>query len=484
MKRTTTTLLVLFLFATGLFAAGVDLTGVGVRATTLGGNYRALSNDWSGMFWNPAGLVFSKGLQVGASVEYITPTSGYTPLLFNDKNFSSLRTGETKNEPKSFLMPAFGVYYSTEKYAFGLGFWAPFGLGAKWDLLDTDTYNTAYPKYDYEDDLKILALQPTFAYKVLDNLSVGLGVSFIYADIMIRKPNFTSNPFVSNPKLAPLAAALPASIKSAPFDQILTESNMTGNGMGFGANVGIQWKPFESLSFGVSAKYYSNITLDGKLSATTYFANYPQIIPAIKPSLDGMLAGGLIDQATYQQLLGVYSGQKNNTVPEMTIKADLPLPLNVGFGVAFTGIKNLTLSADVAMTQWSSWDIIKVEDKDGKEVAELKENWENGIRMGLGLEYSLGFAQIRGSFYTEPRAAIDETLTPTIPDINARNVLLLGIGVPIGPAKIGLMFEKIFMSDYKVEKWSTTDGFMNNENMAGTYSMDVFNIMLGVDVNL
>ncbi|MBN2354532.1 outer membrane protein transport protein [candidate division KSB1 bacterium] len=481
MKRTTTTLLVLFLFATGLFAAGVDLTGVGIRATNLGGNYRAVSNDWSGMFWNPAGLVFSKGLKAGFSLEFIMPTVGYTSAKsLAGQQFSATSATEIENEPKTFLIPAFGVYYSNEKYAFGLGFYAPFGLGAKWDLLNTTAYNPSYPEFDYEDDLKVMALQPTFAYKLRDNLSVGLGVTFIMADIMIRKPNFTPNPFVYDPNLAGFQQALGAAANS-PYDHIITESNMEGDGMGFGANVGLQWKPTECLSLGLSARYYNDIPLEGKLSATTYFANQPAVMAAIKPQLDAMLTGQLIDQATYQQLLAIYSGQQNPNIPEMTVKTDLPLPLNVGFGFAYTGIDKLLITGDVAMTQWSSWDVIVINDENGNKISQLTENWEDGIRMGLGLEYCLGFAKARLGFYSEPRAAVDETMNPTIPDVSRRNVVSLGLGVPVGPLNVGLMVEKYFLSDYTVDTWTLTEDGMGYENMAGTYTMDVFNILLGVD---
>ena len=61
MKRGVALLLIGILgVSASLFASGVDLTGIGARATALGGNYRGVSNTWDGLFWNPAGLVFSK----------------------------------------------------------------------------------------------------------------------------------------------------------------------------------------------------------------------------------------------------------------------------------------------------------------------------------------------------------------------------------------------------------------------------------------
>jgi long-chain fatty acid transport protein len=478
MKRVLTVVFALMMLAASLYAAGVDLTGVGVRSTSMGGNYRAISNDWSGMFWNPAGMVWSKGLKVGGSLEFITATSGYSSAAIGGQQFSSTSASEIKNEPKTFLMPAFGIYYSNEKMAYGLGFWAPFGLGSKWDLLNTSKYNSAYPEFDHEDDLKVMALQPTFAYKLSDKFSVGAGLTLLYADIKIRKPNFTPNPVTYTPAYATLKAALGASALS-PYDQFLTEANLEGNGMGFGAAFGVQYKPVETLTLGVSAKWYNTISLDGTLSADTYYAKDPG---NVKPTLDYLLSVSAITSAQYQSLLGAYSGAKAAAIAKTDVKADLPLPLNVGVGFAFTGIKNLLISGDVAMTQWSAWDVIQVNDTDGTEQAELLENWEDGIRMGLALEYNLPLAdaKLRASFYSEPNAAIDETMNPTIPDINRRNVMVLGLGIPVGPMEIGLMYEKMFIGDKTVE-WSPAT--LPYENMGGTYTMDVSNIMIGLDYN-
>ena len=39
-------------------AFGLDNPNIGARATSMGGNYRSIANDWSAMYWNPAGLAF------------------------------------------------------------------------------------------------------------------------------------------------------------------------------------------------------------------------------------------------------------------------------------------------------------------------------------------------------------------------------------------------------------------------------------------
>jgi long-subunit fatty acid transport protein len=477
--------LTLGVLSVNAFAAGVDLTGVGARATALGGNYRAISNDWSGMFWNPAGIVHTKGWHAGAGLEFIQPTVGYTPAAWNGQQYSATVAKEIENEPKTFLIPSAGVYYSTEKYAVGLGVWVPFGLGAKWDLLNTSTYNSAYPEFDFEDDLKVIDIHPTFSYKLTEKLSAGVGVSIITADIMIRKPNFTPNPYL-DPKLALISANLPAAALASPYNHMLTETKLEGDGMGYGANIGLMYKPTETISIGVCAKYYADVPLEGTVDAKIYWANQAQAnaviqSPAISTALLNMYQGGLITQQQYLVLTSYYSGGTYDLAKEKKIKADLPLPMNVGAGIAYTGISNLLITADVALTQWSKWDVIKINDENGDEYSELVENWEDGIRAGIGLEYSLAFMKIRGSYYTEPQATVPETMTPTIPDPNRRHTVNLGVEVPFGPFRIHASYEKILVGDVDITTWQPTADLTGYENMAGKYSSNINNAMIGLD---
>ncbi|MBN2412219.1 outer membrane protein transport protein [candidate division KSB1 bacterium] len=483
--------------APNLFSAGIDLTGVGARATALGGSFRAVADDWSAVHWNPAGMVFTNGLTAGFSTEFISVKAGYTPAKIGDQLFSATSGEEVNNEAKTFFVPSGGLYHSNGKYAVGLGVWAPFGLGAKWDILNTDDYNAKYPEFDYDDDMQVINIQPTFAYKVSDKFSVGLGVSFVSATITIEKPNYTPNPYVFSPTVTailndPANAALKAGLQQAGafdaiYNHLLTDTNLEGDGTGFGANFGIMYKATENLTIGANLQYFSTIGLDGTVDATTYFADNSAVNGVItqylKPALDLMHAAGQLSDAEYSTLLYYYSGGTLARSNNQAVKADMPLPMRAGIGVSYTGIKNLLISADVAWTQWSVWDVIDINDENGNKVSELVENWEDGIRAGIGLEYSLSMLKLRGSFYTEPNAAIPETMSPSIPDFSRRNVVNVGVQVPLGPVYLSASYEKILVGDLDVDTWQPTPDFLGYENLAGIYSLGINNFMFGLDYN-
>ena len=70
-KQLLLTLILCLALTSSVFASGVALTGIGARATALGGAFRGLSNDWSSMYWNPAGMTQISGMHFGFSGEMI-----------------------------------------------------------------------------------------------------------------------------------------------------------------------------------------------------------------------------------------------------------------------------------------------------------------------------------------------------------------------------------------------------------------------------
>ena len=145
------------------------------------------------------------------------------------------------------------------------------------------------------------------------------------------------------------------------INYILTESELEGDGTGFGFNFGIKYDLTEDFSIGLSGCYYNDITLDGKISAATYYAEIdPAVQQQLSGTLDGLIAAGMLDEAGKQSVLGVYSGQKQVVYDKAPGEAILPLPMTIGAGFAYTGIENLLVAADVSWTQWSSWDIIEI----------------------------------------------------------------------------------------------------------------------------
>ena len=113
--------LVLLLIPTSLaFASGFQLNEVGARAMGMGGAFVAKANDLTAMYFNPAGLANQMGFGAYLGGTMILPKSSYT----------SAGGVSTDMVSQTFLTPnAYFGYGMDNGLAFGLGVFAPFGLG-------------------------------------------------------------------------------------------------------------------------------------------------------------------------------------------------------------------------------------------------------------------------------------------------------------------------------------------------------------------
>ncbi|MBN1481092.1 hypothetical protein EH223_01385 [candidate division KSB1 bacterium] len=506
-------LIFMLLISSNIFAAGVDLTGVGARAQAMGGNYRSIADDWSAMYWNPAGLAYTKGLGAGFSVEYVIPRAYYyvgnshyynvTPgASAAYQPFSAVYRVERGAEPQNFVVPSGGVTFNMGRLTLGVGVWAPFGLGSKWDLVQTarnnlniipgvtpDEYNASYPKYEYESDMQLIDIHPTIALKISEKLSIGVGASYVMADIAIRQPAFLQNPYLYNQQIyGYLLTVIDAGdritldrMRRAPFDHFLTDVAMDASGSGYGANVGLMFKPTKNLSFGASLQYYTELDLEGSYSENTYFADAPPYNSLAGTAANELRDAGFISNEQSAFFSAFYSGQSVTTQDVGDAKAKVPLPIKIGVGASYSGFKNLLLALDVTYTQWSAWDIINITNAAGTTISQLVQNWQDTFKIGFGIEYTAGTVKLRGGLTTENRAAVDETMSPSIPDINRRINLTLGLAVPVGPVAISVNYEKIFIPESEITTWYYSNSIA--DNMAGTYSMNVNNLMIGLDYN-
>ncbi|MBN1560877.1 outer membrane protein transport protein [candidate division KSB1 bacterium] len=496
-----------------VFAAGIETIGVGTRATAMGGNYRAIADDWSAMYWNPAGLAFAPEWNAGLLVSYVAPRATFQagPSHYYDlnggadfKQFSAAYQLERPSEPQNLIVPAAGLSYCNGTWAFGLAVWAPMGWKAEWDVLKTasnnsgqapgplyDGYNDAYPTNEYESDIRIIDIHPTVSFKVNDKLALGLGASMVLGDIFIRQPAFLQNPYLYDQTLYRTLQSISDDgalyvldeMRKPPFDHLITEAYMKSSGRTVGVNFGMQFKPAKAWSVGASLQYYADLKASGDYRQTTCFGDAPLYHQQAQVFADALFRklydAGLLDAEHFRIVSELYSG---NTFPRIDTRATvtIPLPLKAGFGVCYNGLQNIVLAFDGSYTQWSVWDVIDIIDQDGAAVSRLVQNWNDTFQVGLGVEYSSRIATLRCGFGYDGRAAVDEAISPTIPDIGDRYHLSLGIAVPLGSMALAVNYEHIFIADREITGW-VYDDMMVTQNIAGLYTMGANSVMIGVD---
>lgn len=221
--------------ATSTMAGGFDLPDQDAFAVARGLAVVATADNPSAIFYNPAGLTQLKGnnLQVGFYGIYLDPQ--YTPL----------GGGNTFHNQDPFGgIPQLYFVHSNERqtFSYGLGIYAPSGLNVRWQD------DTGFRTLGTQGSLAQFAINPVVAFKLLDSLSIGVGLSANYVNLDLRQGIIQTN---------------------LPYDQF----RFQGDGWGLCGNLGLLWQPIEKLSFGASMHTGTKINLEGY--TTTDFPGFP-----------------------------------------------------------------------------------------------------------------------------------------------------------------------------------------------------------------
>ena len=187
----------------------------------------------SSMFWNPATMTQSPGIQSSliatGVIPYanLSPTAGTLPAL--------LPLGGAGNISPSALVPAlYGSYQITLDLWAGLAVNVPNGLGSK------PRVPTASQLYGLKSGIKSVEITPTLAYRFNEKLSIGVGVRFMRLSLQQQTA------------LAPIATPPVLAMRT--------------NGWGTGFRIGATFQPFDGTTIGVAYNSRIDIGTTGAMS--------------------------------------------------------------------------------------------------------------------------------------------------------------------------------------------------------------------------
>jgi len=219
----------------------IEQSASGMGNAFAGGS--AVAEDASTIYFNPAGMTYIQGTQIAGAIHLIKPTAE-----FNDQ-------GSVKGVNRPFgslggdagdlaFVPNF--YYKrdlNDKVKFGLGINAPFGLKTEYDKDWVGRFQAI------KSELKTININPAIAFKVNDQLSVGAGVSAMWAQAELTS-----------------AVNLVASERT---------SKVKGDDWGFGFNLGAIYQATEDTRFGIAYRSKVDQHLDGNVKFSTSSAPTP-----------------------------------------------------------------------------------------------------------------------------------------------------------------------------------------------------------------
>ena len=375
-------LVLLMVLALSPFARGTGflIYEHGAVAMAMGGAFIGLANNPTAIWHNPAGIAWLDGTQMSFGTTLIFPS--YSLTL---PNWPVAAQQNIEAVSRVFYPPNFYLTHKfSDRIVAGFGFFTPYGLGVEWP----EDYPLRF--ISTRDDMKTFFFNPTIAFKLNDNLSVAVGVSYVYSTIAFDL-------------VEPILVAVPPPEVPVTFE---------ANGDGWGLNAGALYKG-EKFSFGFNWRGGFKIDYDGDLSL----------------DLDNIVPG--------------------MTLPGTAV-TEFSLPHVLGVGAAFNLTDKLTLTADVHYILWSSYDEFTVAvDVPGIEtiyppgIADkvVEENWEDSFVYRVGMQYQVSenFALRAGFLYDETPQPV-ETMDPILPDSD-RWALTAGFGYKVGKLVINAAYQ-------------------------------------------
>ena len=403
-------------------ANGLNLNSLGSRALAMGGAYVGLADDFSAIFWNPAGIAQFSTQYFGFYGTDIMPSGTY-------KLDVAYVNAET---PTKHYLAGLATYYFpvSENLVAGVGVYVPSGLGSEWDGADFATISMM-ETYQWTSKIGMVTISPALAYKINDMVSVGATLNINYATFNIKTH----------------AGDQELGVDIGQYDESLS-------GWGYGATFGILVKPSEMLSLGATLRTPSKISFSGDIEIS-------------KLNVLGLIPGS--------PLYGV------DIPTTTTAEREVTWPMWLAGGVALKPMENLTLTADIQWTQWSMIDEMESEYDDlyWSLIVDTKRamHWDDAAQVRFGAEYKLSTIAFRGGYYWDPSPAPDRTMNVLLPNYDF-NVITLGFGYGLNGLQIDIGLEYLMAKerDIPYEKVSKQSPLFDPDwetAMAGVYDMNI-----------
>jgi long-chain fatty acid transport protein len=172
---------VLALTATSVYPNGLSLNSIGPKGFGMGGAFVGLANDYSAIYWNPAGLTQIQKNFIGVFVTDIVPMATYK---------FSMAAVDTKTKTNHYIAPNLMGSFKfnfCEKLSLGLGIFVPAGIGTEWDGNDLRNLS-AGDNVEWMSKIGVINISPAIAYQATEQLSIGVAFNIFYGMFDLKRP--------------------------------------------------------------------------------------------------------------------------------------------------------------------------------------------------------------------------------------------------------------------------------------------------------
>lgn len=352
---------ILALSAPSAFSLGFRITDHNAEATARGLAFAATADNPSAVYYNPAGITQLEGTRALLGSYMVTLREKVDPSAAGVSSFTN-----TNNEVQ--FAPHFFVTTKApgSPFAFGLGVYAPYGLGMEYP--DDTPFRTVARK----GKILYVAINPVVAWKIHDTLSIAAGPSVNYGTAELQQ--------------GVLAVGDTFKFK--------------GDGVSYSFSAGLKWDPHRMHHFGITYHSAAVIEFSGHSTLRT-------------------------DPFTVATPFGPFPVAGIDRREEA--EARFHIPQNIVFGYSFTPTPDWNFEFNADWTDWNELNTVTLRQQRSGDIA-LPFNWQSSWfwEFGVTRKFPHGWQASVGYIWSE-NSVPDESFNPIIPDSN-RHVLSAGFG--------------------------------------------------------
>jgi len=391
----------------------------------------AAGDDLSSMFWNSAAAAAAPGINVSSHTALVVPQ---TEIDATGGALQAILEDDSGDIGDPTLVPATYVNYQVNERLFlGLGLNGQYGFTTKPDNLDFAGTPIATTSKVFS-----LTINPNIAYKLTPELTVGVGLQALYADIRLRSSN-----------------TVPVDVNNTPTDPtddlITTGRETEADDWGFGGTAGVIWQPRPGTRVGIG--YRSQVELTGEGDCTGFgLSNLTP--PAFRTTGCGTGIG---------------------------VEADLTLPDMVTASFSHQIGERWKVLGTVEWTNWSTLpEAALFETDNGTVVDVFSLDYEDGWFFSGGVEYAYTPDTIlRAGLAYEESPIDDEIRNVSLPD-NERVWLSAGFTTKLTEStKLDFGYSHLFVDDSPIQTFNSQGDLLFEGEAEG----DIDIVTLGVTHN-
>lgn len=395
------------------------------------------------MHFNPAGLTSIQNMEISAGVALLKAYG-----TFDGAMGTTPATGKTNNKISTPIYTYAGFNVWDSKLFAGISVTNPYGSGLNWGRDWTGN------KLIQEISMRAFSIQPTLAYKVNNELSIGAGLMLVTGSFTMNKALMVNGDLggLKNTQISDQSA--------------LASLALSGKAkLGYGFNIGFLYDITPDFTVGLDYRSEMSVKVDKGESETIYSNSGSEALTGAISYLNnviGSLPDGPQKDGYTASRNGLMAAQGSiAAVDNKTVEAELPLPSNITIGASYKVSKKLLLAADFQFIGWKTYDTLQINltELGAAGVSKMNKNYKNSFAVRVGGEYAackystlrLGFAYdktpVDAAWYSPETPGADKYIATAGASIFATENLCFDLGLqyvygnktgsyPVGPTSL------------------------------------------------